>query len=46
VKVTISLDRGLLGRIDTAAEQMGFTRSGLLAEGARRIIRQGGLSAA
>jgi predicted RNase H-like HicB family nuclease len=38
VRVNISIDRALLARIDAAAEHLGMTRSGLLAESARRMI--------
>jgi predicted RNase H-like HicB family nuclease len=37
-RVNITMDEGLLKVIDAAAEQRGMTRSGFLAEGARRLI--------
>jgi metal-responsive CopG/Arc/MetJ family transcriptional regulator len=36
--VTISIDRGLLARIDRKAKAMGMTRSGFLAQGARTML--------
>ena len=39
VRVNISLDRSLLARIDNEAGRRGMTRSGLLAEGARAMLR-------
>ena len=38
VRVNISIGAGLLKRVDTAAQVRGMTRSGLLAEAARRFI--------
>jgi predicted RNase H-like HicB family nuclease len=38
VRVNISLDQGLLQRIDASAKRLGMTRSGFLAEGARRLM--------
>lgn len=40
VRVNITIEQGLLGRIDRAAAAAGFTRSGFLAEAARRMIRE------
>ncbi len=39
IRVNVSLEQALLERIDRAAERRGMTRSGLLAEGARRLLR-------
>jgi predicted RNase H-like HicB family nuclease len=39
VRINVSIDRGLLRRIDEAAERRGMTRSGFLAEGARQLLR-------
>ena len=39
VRINVSIDRGLLKRIDDAAERRGMTRSGFLAEGARQLLR-------
>lgn len=36
----ITLDQGLVAAIDRAAKARGYTRSGFLAEGARRLIRE------
>jgi hypothetical protein len=38
IRVNISLDEGLLGRIDEIAKRAGLTRSALLAKGARMVI--------
>jgi predicted RNase H-like HicB family nuclease len=38
-RINVSLDRGLLKRIDDAALRHGMTRSGFLAEGARKLLR-------
>lgn len=42
VKANISLDRGLLDAIDTAARRAGLTRSGFLASAAREKIEAAG----
>jgi predicted RNase H-like HicB family nuclease len=42
VKANISLDRGLLDAIDTAAKRAGLTRSAFLASAAREKIEAGG----
>jgi predicted RNase H-like HicB family nuclease len=39
VRINVSIDRGLLKRIDDAAKRRGMTRSGFLAEGARQLLR-------
>jgi predicted RNase H-like HicB family nuclease len=39
VRINVSIDRGLLKRIDDAARRRGMTRSGFLAEGARKFLR-------
>ncbi|MGE0117676.1 MAG: type II toxin-antitoxin system HicB family antitoxin [Dongiaceae bacterium] len=39
-RVNITLDDGLLKVIDAAAEARGMTRSGFLAEGARRLVAE------
>jgi predicted RNase H-like HicB family nuclease len=41
VRVNITLDEGLLQRVDRAATAQGFTRSGLLAEAARNWLARG-----
>ena len=38
VRLNVSLDEGLLSAIDSAAEKAGVTRSGFLAEAARRML--------
>jgi predicted RNase H-like HicB family nuclease len=38
-RINVSLDRSLLKRIDNAAARLGMTRSGFLAEGARKLLR-------
>jgi predicted RNase H-like HicB family nuclease len=38
--VDITLDENLLGEVDRAATAQGMSRSGFLAEGARRLIRE------
>ena len=38
-RINVSMDRALLRRIDDAASRRGMTRSGLLAEGARKLLR-------
>lgn len=40
VRVNITFDEGLLQRVDRAASQHGFTRSGLLAEAARNWLKR------
>ncbi len=40
VRVNITLDEGLLARIDRAASRFSGGRSGLLAEGARRLLAE------
>jgi len=40
VRVNISLDEGLLGRLDEIARRSGNSRSGLLARGARLVIAE------
>lgn len=41
VRVNVSLEQNLLRRIDREAESRGMSRSGFLAEGARRLLREG-----
>src|SRR5690242_18579204 len=41
VRINISIDEGLLGAIDRAASARGETRSGFLADAARRAIKEG-----
>ena len=38
VRLNITLDEGLLAAVDRAARARGFTRSGFLAEAARRLL--------
>lgn len=38
VRIQVTIDEGLLGRIDRAAKARGMSRSAMLAEGARRVI--------
>ena len=38
-RINVSIDRSLLKRIDEAARHRGMTRSGFLAEGARKLLR-------
>jgi len=38
-RINVSIDKGLLKRIDSAASRRGMTRSGFLAEGARKLLR-------
>jgi len=38
-RVNVSIDRALLKRIDDAATHRGMTRSGFLAEAARKLLR-------
>lgn len=38
-RINVSIDRSLLKRIDDAAPRCGMTRSGFLAEGARKLLR-------
>ena len=38
-RINVSIDRSLLKRIDEAAMRRGMTRSGFLAEGARKLLR-------
>jgi predicted RNase H-like HicB family nuclease len=40
VRVNVSLDEGLLGRLDEIARRSGISRSGLLARGARLVIAE------
>ncbi len=40
VRVNVSIDEGLLGRLDEIARRSGNTRSGLLARGARLVIAE------
>ncbi|TAD87868.1 MAG: ribbon-helix-helix protein, CopG family [Alphaproteobacteria bacterium] len=40
VRVNITLDKNLLADIDAAAAERGTTRSGFLAEGARRLLER------
>ncbi len=40
VRVNVTLDEGLLRRIDRAARRLGTSRSGFLAEAARRLLRE------
>jgi predicted RNase H-like HicB family nuclease len=40
VRVNISMDEGLVQRIDRAAEARGMSRSAFLAEGARRLLAE------
>ncbi len=40
VRVNITIDKNLLADIDAAAAAMGSTRSGFLAEGARRLMER------
>ncbi len=40
VRLNITLDEGLLRRIDRAARTLGMSRSGFLAEAARRMLRE------
>lgn len=40
VRVNVTVDAGLLERIDRAARELGLSRSGLLAEAARRLLRE------
>jgi predicted RNase H-like HicB family nuclease len=39
VRINVSIDRSLLKRIDEAVMRRGMTRSGFLAEGARKLLR-------
>ncbi|MBM3555454.1 MAG: HicB family protein [Alphaproteobacteria bacterium] len=41
VRLSITMDEGLLRRVDRVARQDGLTRSGFLAEGARRMMAGG-----
>ncbi|GMV43968.1 MAG: hypothetical protein AMXMBFR64_56840 [Myxococcales bacterium] len=41
VRVTFTIDPGLLQRIDTEASRRGFNRSAFLAEGARALLGEG-----
>jgi predicted RNase H-like HicB family nuclease len=38
VRINVSMDQGLLRRIDSAASRRGMTRSRFLAEGARQLL--------
>ena len=38
-RINVRIDRSLLKRIDDAASRRGMTRSGFLAEGARKLLR-------
>ena len=40
MRLNISMDEGLVQRIDRSASQLGMTRSGLLAEAARRFLAE------
>jgi predicted RNase H-like HicB family nuclease len=40
VRLSITMDEALAGAIDQAAAAQGFTRSGFLAEAARRMLRE------
>jgi predicted RNase H-like HicB family nuclease len=40
VRLSITMDEALAGAIDRAAAAQGFTRSGFLAEAARRMLRE------
>ncbi len=42
VRLNITLDEGLVRRIDRAARALGMSRSGFLAEAARRMLRERG----
>lgn len=41
VRVDVTLDEGLLSTVDRAAARLGYTRSGFLAEAARRMLKAG-----
>jgi hypothetical protein len=41
VRINITMDEALLKRVDAAAEREGFTRSGFLADAARRSLAEG-----
>jgi predicted RNase H-like HicB family nuclease len=41
-RVQITMNENLLARVDQSASRLGQTRSGFLAEGARRLIEQAG----
>jgi predicted RNase H-like HicB family nuclease len=41
VRVNVTLDEGLLKTVDRAAARLGYTRSGFLAEAARRMLKAG-----
>lgn len=40
VRLSITMDEALAGAVDRAAAAQGFTRSGFLAEAARRLLRE------
>ena len=40
VRINITMDEGLLKRVDAAAEREGYTRSGFLANAARRCLSE------
>ncbi len=40
MRLNITLDEGLVRRIDRAARSLGMSRSGFLAEAARRLLRE------
>lgn len=40
IRVNVTIDKALLAEIDTAAAEEGMTRSGYLAEAARRMMRR------
>ena len=40
VRLSITMDEALAGAVDRAAAAQGFTRSGFLAEAARRMLRE------
>ena len=40
MRLSITTDEALLGAVDRAAAEQGFTRSGFLAEAARRMLRE------
>lgn len=40
VRLSITMDEALAGAVDRAAAEQGFTRSGFLAEAARRMLRE------
>ena len=44
VRLSITMDEALAGAVDRAAAAQGFTRSGFLAEAARRMLRERALA--